>query len=258
MTTRTYDGSVGDVDHSTIGSGHPAHRRPDGRIARLVAKGLGQARTVLTVGAGAGSYESIAGAVTAVEPSALMRARRPDRLPRAIDAAAEDPPFPDGEFDAAMTLFSLHQWSDVSTGLREMRRVTRGPVVVLTCDPALVRHFWLYDYAPEALDIEARRYPLVDDIAAALGGVVTVDAVPIPFDCTDAFNEAYYGRPEMLLDPGARQACSAWSFVDDGVRERFDRTLRDDLRSGAWDERFGHLRSRPAYEGSLVVVRSTP
>ncbi|MFD9428522.1 MULTISPECIES: hypothetical protein [unclassified Streptomyces] len=44
--------------------------------------------------------------------------------------------------------------------------------------------------------------------------------VPIPLDCTDGFDEAYYGRPEMLLDPAARQACSAWSFVDDEVRER--------------------------------------
>ncbi|MFB7591019.1 class I SAM-dependent methyltransferase [Streptomyces sp. NPDC056169] len=257
MTTRTHDGSAGDVDHGAISSGYSAYRRPDGRIARLLAKSLGQARTVLNVGAGAGSYEGVAGAVTAVEPSASMRAQRSDRLPRAIDAVAEDLPFPDGEFDAAMTLFSVHQWSDVSAGLREMRRVTRGPVVVLTCDPALVRHFWLYDYAPEVLDTEARRYPPVDRIAAALGGTVTVDPVPIPLDCTDGFNEAYYGRPELLLDPRARQACSAWSFVDDGVRERFDRTLRGDLESGAWDRHFGHLRSEPAYEGSLVVVRAT-
>ncbi|MEU6048837.1 class I SAM-dependent methyltransferase [Streptomyces xanthochromogenes] len=258
MTTRTEDGSAGDVDYGAIGSGYSSYRRPDERIARHIAEALGTARTVLNVGAGSGSYENAAQAVTAVEPSESMRAQRPARLVRAIDAVAENLPFEDGEFDGAMTLFSVHQWSDVQAGLREMRRVTRGPVVVLTCDPALVRDFWLYRYAPEVLDTEARRYPAVEEVAAALGGDCTVRAVPIPLDCTDGFNEAYYGRPEKLLDPAARQACSAWSFVDDLARERFDTDLRRDLASGAWDEEFGSLRRRPVYEGSLVVVRAVP
>ncbi|MFJ8298061.1 class I SAM-dependent methyltransferase [Streptomyces sp. NPDC094447] len=282
MTTRTddimavdTDHSAVDTDHSAVGSGHAAldsghvdhsgvpgrsgdRRRPDGRIARFVARTLGDARTVLNVGAGTGSYENIGGIVTAVEPSAAMRARRPDGRVPAVNAVAEELPFADGTFDATMTLFSVHQWSDVTAGLRETRRVTSGPVVVLTCDPALVRDFWLYAYAPAVLDTEARRHPSVDRIAAALGGTVTVEAVPIPLDCTDDFNEAYYGRPEMLLDPVARQACSAWSFVDDTAREHFDRTLRRDLASGAWDERHGHLRDRPTYQGSLVVIGSTP
>ncbi|MEW1750415.1 class I SAM-dependent methyltransferase [Streptomyces angustmyceticus] len=258
MTTRTEDGSAGDVDYGAIGSGYSSFRRPDARIARFIAETLGDCRTVLNVGAGAGSYETAVPAVTAVEPSESMRAQRPAQLARAIDAVAEDLPFPDGAFDGAMTLFSVHQWSDAGAGLREMRRVTRGPVVLLTCDPALVRDFWLYRYAPEVLDTEARRYPPVDQLTAALGGTCTVRPVPVPFDCTDGFNEAYYGRPEMLLDPAARQACSAWSFVDDRVREHFDTTLRQDLASGAWDRELGHLRRQPAYEGALVIVRATP
>ncbi|MER5931807.1 class I SAM-dependent methyltransferase [Streptomyces sp. NPDC002054] len=258
MTTRTQDGSAGDVDYGAIGGGYSSYRRPDERIARFVAQALGDAQSVLNVGAGAGSYESAARTVTAVEPSESMRAQRPAQLARAIDAVAEDLPFADGEFDAAMALFSVHQWSDVRAGLREMRRVTRGPVVALTCDPALVRDFWLYRYAPEVLDTEARRYPTVEELASALGGTGAVQTVPIPLHCTDGFNEAYYGRPEMLLDPAARQACSAWSFVDDQVREHFDTSLRSDLGSGAWDKEFGHLRRQPAYEGSLVIVRATP
>ncbi|ALO06113.1 Methylase involved in ubiquinone/menaquinone biosynthesis [Streptomyces venezuelae] len=130
--------------------------------------------------------------------------------------------------------------------------------VVLTCDPRLVRDFWLYEYAPEVLDAEARRYPPIETMAFALGGTVTTGRVAIPLDCTDGFNEAYDGRPEMLLDPAARQACSAWSFIDDAARERFDRMLSRHLQSGAWDERFGHLRTQATYEGSLVIVRATP
>ncbi|WP_189304389.1 class I SAM-dependent methyltransferase [Streptomyces albospinus] len=258
MTTRTQDGSAGDVDYGAIGSGCSSFRRPDERIARFIAQALGDSRTVLNVGAGTGSYESTGRTVTAIEPSESLRAQRPARLARAIDAVAEDLPFADGEFDAAMTLFSVHQWSDARAGLREMRRVTRGPVVILTCDPTLVRDFWLYRYAPEVLDTEARRYPPVEQLTAALGGTGTIQTVPIPLDCTDGFNEAYYGRPEMLLDSAARQACSAWSFVDDRVREHFDETLRHDLNSGAWNAEFGHLRGQPTYEGSLVIVRATP
>ncbi|MFJ3991230.1 class I SAM-dependent methyltransferase [Streptomyces sp. NPDC090032] len=255
---RTHDGSAGDVDYGTVGTGYAHYRRPDERIARVIAEAIGDARTVLNVGAGTGSYETAARTITAVEPSLAMRAQRPAQLATAIDAVAEDLPFADEQFDAAMSLFSVHQWTDVEAGLRELRRVTRGPVAVLTCDPARVRDFWLYEYAPDVLDTEARRYPPLHRLTAALGGTTTVQYIPIPLDCTDGFNEAYYGRPELLLNPAARQACSAWSFIDDRARQDFDISLRRALGSGAWDEAFGHLRSRPTYDGSLVLLRSTP
>ncbi|PBC76966.1 methyltransferase family protein [Streptomyces sp. TLI_235] len=256
QSERTADGSAGDADYGTIGAGYSAHRRPEPRIAALIDEALAGARTVLNVGAGSGSYESSAFEVTPVEPSASMRAQRSAHLPPAVDAVAEHLPFPDGAFDAAMTTFSVHQWSDLKAGLREMRRVTRGPVAVLTCDPDLVRDFWLYEYAPLVLDTEARRYPAVADIVETLGGRARVINVPIPVDCTDGFNEAYYGRPELLLDPAARQACSAWSFVSPELAEQYTGHLRGDLASGAWDARHGHLRTRPALNGSLVLIRA--
>ncbi|GGU75784.1 hypothetical protein GCM10010211_47130 [Streptomyces albospinus] len=258
MEARTCDGSAGDVDYGSVGGGYAAYRQPDPRIAARILAALGTARTVVNVGAGAGSYEATSLDVTAVEPSASMRAQRPAHLPAAVDGVAEQLPFPDGSFDAAMTTFSVHQWSDAAAGLREMRRVARGPVVVLTCDPALVRDFWLYAYAPEVLDTEARRYPEIAELTAALGGRASVETVPIPLDCSDGFNEAYYGRPERLLDPGARQACSAWSFTDDATRARFGAGLRRDLADGSWDARYGALRQQPTLEGSLVLLRAVP
>ncbi|PRX98809.1 class I SAM-dependent methyltransferase [Allonocardiopsis opalescens] len=255
---RRADGSAGDADYGAIGPGYREHRRPDPRIAAAVAEALGGAESVVNVGAGAGSYEPVSARVAAVEPSAAMRAQRPARLPPAVDAVAERLPFGDDAFDAAMTTFSVHQWADPAAGLREMRRVARGPVVVLTCDPDLVRDFWLYEYAPLVCDTEARRHPPVADITAALGGRAAVRRVPIPADCSDGFNEAYYARPERLLDPAARRACSAWSFVPPELADRYADALRRDLESGAWDERHGALRRRPHLEGSLVLVRAVP
>ncbi|HXQ60507.1 MAG TPA: class I SAM-dependent methyltransferase, partial [Acidimicrobiales bacterium] len=196
--------------------------------------------------------------VTAVEPSASMRARRPAGTAAAVDASAEDLPFADGSFDAAMTTFSVHQWGDLGTGLSEMRRVTRGPVVILTGDPDLVGCFWLNEYAPEVIAAEIRRYPSLATLAEGLGGTIRTTAVPVPLDCVDGFNEAYYGRPEALLDPQARQSCSAWSFVEAGVHHRFAGDLTAALDDGAWDRRHGHLRTQPFYEGSLVLVVSEP
>lgn len=256
MSVRTADGSAGDADYGTIGGAYAAYRRPEPRIGALIARALGAARTVVNVGAGAGSYESAAFDVTPVEPSAAMRAQRPAHLPPAVDGVAEALPFPDDSFDAAMTTFSIHQWSDPAAGLREMRRVARGPVAVLTCDPDLVRDFWLYEYAPLVLDTEARRYPPVGAITAALGGSVEVAPVPIPADCVDGFNEAYYARPEMLLDPAARQSCSAWSFVAPDVAAAYTEHLRRDLADGTWDARHGHLRGQPELTGSLVLIRA--
>ncbi|MFD5321600.1 class I SAM-dependent methyltransferase [Streptomyces sp. NPDC127098] len=258
MTEQTGDGSAGDADYGTIGTGYAGYRRPDPRIAAAIERALGDAVTVVNVGAGAGSYESTDRQVTPVEPSRTMRDQRPAHRAPAVAATAEELPFPDRAFDAAMTTFSVHQWSDLAAGLRELRRVTRGPVAVLTCDPALVRDFWLYEYAPAVLDAEARRYPAPRRIAELLGGQATVEPVPIPLDCVDGFNEAYYGRPERLLEPGARQACSAWSFVEPALAEEYVARLRHDLETGRWDERFGALRRQPTYDGSLVLVRAVP
>lgn len=257
-STRKTDGSAGDADYGTIGAVYRDYRVADPRIAAFVHAGLGDARTVLNVGAGTGSYEPTDRDVTAVEPSATMRERRPPHLPRAVDAFAERLPFADRSFDAAMGTFTVHQWANLPVGLAEVRRVTRGPVAFLTCDPALLKTYWLDEYAPEVIDTEASRYPSMTALAAGLGGTVTVTPVPIPLDCTDGFNDAYYGRPEMLLDPAARTACSSWSFVESAAIARFEKHLADDLASGAWDARHGPLRTQPWLEGALVLVVATP
>lgn len=254
LVHRHDDGSAGDANYGKIGQGYTAYRQPDPAIASFLEQVLGDAGTVLNVGAGAGSYEPLTRRVTAVEPSASMREQRPAHLSEAIDAGAESLPFEGDSFDASMATFSVHQWSNLDGGLAEMRRVTKGPVLILTCDPAALRDTWLYEYAPEMIDVEARRYPSMDRIGKQLGSHVSVLPVPIPLNCTDGFSEAYYGRPEHLLDPGARRANSAWSFVDPSAEVRFVDKLENDLKAGVWDEKHGMLRHLPFFEGSLRLV----
>lgn len=115
MDDRVGGGSTGDTDYGLIGTSYSRYRRPDPRLAAAVAAALGGARTVLNIGAGAGSYEPKDRTVTAVEPSAAMRAQRLASMP-AVDATAEALPFPDGSFDAAMSTFSVHQWHDLVAG----------------------------------------------------------------------------------------------------------------------------------------------
>ncbi|MBS7813120.1 class I SAM-dependent methyltransferase [Roseococcus pinisoli] len=256
MITRKADGSAGDANYGAIGLGYTAYRQPEPAIATQIERALCGARTVLNVGAGAGSYEPLDRAVTAVEPSASMRAQRPAHLVPAIDATAENLPFADGEFEAAMATFTVHQWANLKAGLAEMRRVTRGPVLILSCDPDLVQRFWLNDYAPEVLATEARRYPALTSIGAGLGGRLSVLSVEIPLQCRDGFNEAYYGRPEKLLEEGARRANSAWSFVPEATASGYVDHLRRDLADGSWDRRHGALRRQPEYDGSLRLVVS--
>ena len=256
--TRKSDGSAGDADYGTIGAGYARFRQPDPRIAAAIRAALGDVASVLNVGAGAGSYEPEDLQVTAVEPSATMRAQRPAHLSVAVDACAEALPFEDDSFDAAMALVTVHQWPDLRTGLQEMRRVARGPVLVMTADPEALERFWLVRYAPEAISVEAGRMPPLQDILDGLGGQGEVISVPIPFDCRDGFNEAYYGRPERLLDPAARRACSSWSFVDPAATARFAAALEADLASGAWDAEWGALRTTAEFDGSLRLVISRP
>jgi hypothetical protein len=250
---RASDGSAGDANYGIIGTGYARYRQPDPRIAAFIHAELGEARTFLNIGAGAGSYEPVDRAVTAVEPSAAMRGQRPAHLPRAIDAVAQDLPFEDAAFDAAMAIFTVHQWPDLKAGLAEIRRVTRGPIVIMSCDRDELDRFWLEAYAPEVTAVEAGRYRPIPTLVDLLGDAKVV-SVPIPLNCSDGFGEAYYGRPEMLLDPGARLACSAWSFIDPAVEPRFVAELGRDLETGAWDKKYGHLRSQPYFDGSLKLI----
>lgn len=253
---RYEDGSAGDADYGVIGRAYGHYRQPEPAIMAMIELALGQARTVVNVGAGAGAYEPGARAVTPVEPSASMRDQRPAHLAPAVDAVAENLPFEDDAFDAAMASFTIHQWRDAKAGLRELRRVTRGPVVLLTCDPRKVRSFWLNHYAPEVLAVEARRYPSIETVAAGFATPVEVVPVPIPLHCRDGFNEAYYGRPEMLLDPAARLSCSAWSFVSEETVAASLARLAADLEDGRWDGEFGRLRRQADYFGSLCLMIS--
>lgn len=246
--------NAGDYDYETRGGGYAARRQPDPRVAALIHAALGDARTVLNVGAGAGSYEPSDRYVLAVEPSETMRAQRPAGGVPAIRGVAQALPFDDRAIDASMATLTVHQWTDREAGLAEMRRVTRGPVVVLTFDPEALDRLWLFESAPELLACERRRFPTIAAIAHALGGVVEVLPVPIPLDCVDGFAEAFYGRPEAFLDRTVRAAQSGWGFLEPGVEDRVVADLARDLASGDWDRRHGALRTRPAFEGAVRIV----
>lgn len=249
---------AGDFDYDAGGGGYAVQRRTDPRIAALVHTALGQARTVLNVGAGAGSYEPEDRDVTAVEPSATMRSQRPAHLGPAIDATAEHLPFAEASFDAAMAMVTVHQWADTDQGLRELRRVSRGPVVVLTFDGDALDLLWLADYVPELIAAERQRFPAIQHIRDVLGGTSTVTRVPVPADCVDGFTEAYFARPERFLDPAVRKSQSVWGFVEKAAIERGITRLRADLDSGAWDDRYGTLRTQPQFTGSLRLITAHP
>lgn len=243
-----------DTDYSTLADDYAAVRRPDPRIGAQLAAALGDARTVVNVGAGTGSYEPTDRTVVAVEPAAEMRARREPSLPPAIDATADALPFDDGSFDAALAVFTVHHWPDLEAGLAETRRVTRGPVVIMTADPEALGDLWLAEYAPEFHQTERRRYPSIVRIETGLGGPVEGRPLRIPLDCSDGFADAFYGRPEAMLDPRVGRAQSAWSFVAEADQERFATRLRADLDCGAWDKRFAHLRTQPDFIGSIRIL----
>jgi SAM-dependent methyltransferase len=183
-----------------------------------------------------------------------MRAHRPTHLAPAIDASAEALPLDDDSFDAAMALVTLHHWHDPAAGLRELRRVARSPVVVLTFDiNVLADYGMISDYLPEALADDRQRFPTIEAIASILGSA-DVEPIPIPGECQDGFFEAHYGRPEAYLDPALRAAQSVWPRLSDGVEQRALAALEADLASGAWDARHGHLRTQPTYEGGLRLI----
>ncbi|SDC18281.1 class I SAM-dependent methyltransferase [Actinokineospora iranica] len=244
-STRLYD---------TIGATYTTTRRTEPRIAARIWAALGDARTVLNVGAGTGSYEPADRHVLAVEPSALMRSQRlPDAAPCLV-GSAESLPFDDQSFDAAMAISTIHHWQDPIVGLREMRRVARSVVVFThdTTDTGWHRRFWLTrDYLPEVADLLVRR-PSLTELACAIGA--RLEPVPIPWDCADGFLEAYWRRPEAYLDENVRRGLSIWARVGPDIEQRVVRGLRADLASGQWAERNRDLADLDTAELGLHLL----
>jgi SAM-dependent methyltransferase len=228
--------------YDAIGRTYGRTRQGDPRIAAQIAAALGAARTVLNVGAGTGNYEPPDRSVVALEPSLTMLAQRPPGAAPAVQGVAEHLPFRSGAFDAAMGTLTLHHWRDLAAGLAEVRRVSRRQVFFFF-DREINHRYWLLaDYFPELIEVASEAgAPRQADLQAHLD-IQRVEAVPVPADCTDGFGAAYWCRPEAHLDPDVRAGMS-WTAVipERMLRAGIDR-LAADLASGAWDERYGHLR----------------
>jgi SAM-dependent methyltransferase len=225
---------MSDPVYDTIGRTYARTRRADPRIQTAIWEALGDARTVVSVGAGTGSYEP-SSTVLAIEPSAAMIAQRPPGAAPAVQANAEDIPLEDGACDAAMAVLTIHHWNDPERGVREMRRVA-GRLVVLTWDPEWADRLWLVrDYLAEGIELDRVRMPSIADLSTWMGGA-EVAAAQIPHDCEDGFMCAYWRRPAAYLDPDVRAGISVLAQLGASA-ERAVAGLRDDLRSGEWERR---------------------
>ena len=234
------------AQYDRIGRQYTSTRRADPRIAATILDALGDADSVVNVGAGAGAYEPSGRALVAVEPSwQMIRQRSGDSL--VVQASAEALPFPTGTFDAALAVLTLHHWADWRSGLEEMRRVA-DRLVIFTIEPREVGSFWLTEsYFPEIVGLDRGRCPAVAEVVEYLGNC-NVDHIAIPHDCVDGFLAAFWRRPEAYLDPGVRAGMSGFALLEQDVVDRGVARLKSDLDSGDWERRFGHIRSLDALD----------
>ncbi|HEX4463102.1 MAG TPA: methyltransferase domain-containing protein [Solirubrobacterales bacterium] len=242
--------------YDEIGVNYPDFRRADPRIEARIWAALGDARSVVNVGAGTGSYEPRDRETIAVEPSSLMIARRPAGTAPVLQGVAEALPLEDQSVDAAMGVFTIHHWDDLDAGLAEMRRVARKRIVLATIDAEINARIWtLAEYFPEAMALEKEVMPSMASLEASLPGA-TIEAVPMPSRCRDEFTSALWDRPELFLEPATLRASSLWHRLAPEAIERGQERLRADLESGRWDEVHGHLRTLPELDIGLRLVRA--
>jgi SAM-dependent methyltransferase len=246
--------------YDTIGAGYAARRREDPRIRARIHSALGDARSVVNVGAGTGSYEPRDREVIPVEPSRVMIAQRDPALPQAIQARAFPLPLEDASVDAAMAILTIHHWDDDRRrGVEELRRVARGPVVILTYDAEVSARMWLLaDYLPELAELDRSIFPTTAELARSLGGNVEVDVVPIARDTPDWMLGSFWAHPERVLDPEARAATSGFARMPPEVVDRVVAAVESDLRDRTWDRRHGSLRALDEYDAGLRLVVARP
>lgn len=247
MTTR-YD---------AIGAGYARTRKEDPRLVARIEAALGDARTVVNVGAGAGSYEPRGRHVVAIEPSDVMAAQRPRDLAPAIRAWAHELPLRDASVDAAMAVLTIHHWDEGrERGVRELRRVARGPVVIVTIDADVAARMWLAAYLPEVAELDRRIFPRLDEIALWLGGDATVETIPVPRDTCDWTLMSFWAHPERVLDEAARNATSGFARMPREVVDRVVAAVGRDLADGTWDAKHGALRALAELDAGLRLVVS--
>jgi SAM-dependent methyltransferase len=245
--------------YDEIGHGYATRRREDSRFRARIEAALGDARTVVNVGAGAGSYEPVDRQVVAIEPSDVMAAQRPPGLAPAVRAFADDLPLRDGSADAAMAILTIHHWdAGRERGVRELRRVARGPVVILTYDARVSGQMWLVrDYLPEVAELDDRIFPAPELVAQWLGGSVEIETVPIPRDTPDWMLGSFWAHPERVLDPAARAATSGFARMEPAVVDRVVDAVARDLADGTWDRRNGALRAAEEHDAGLRLIVAT-
>jgi SAM-dependent methyltransferase len=252
--------SNSDPRYDRIGHGYDSTRREDPSIAAQIRRALGDARTLVNVGAGTGSYEPPDLYVLAVEPSAVMARQRTETVPPSIRAGAGQLPLHDQSVDAAMAILTIHHWdAEQEAGVREMRRVARGPVVILTCDATVSGEMWLVaDYMPEVAELDRQIFPSIPTLATWLGGSTEVEPVQLSHDTPDWSLCSFWAHPERVLDPAARAATSGFARMVPSVIDRVVEDVREDLESGEWDRRYGHLRQLQTYDAGLRLIVNTP
>ncbi len=252
----TGGGAPSSPRYDSIGTTYAQTRREDPRVAARLAEALGDARTVVNVGAGAGSYEPAERHVIAIEPSAVMIAQRgPERVPAVVGSAGRLPLLDDA-VDAAMAVITIHHWDDErEAGVRELRRVARGPVAILTFDVRVSREMWLpREYLPEVDALDGDIMPDPELVAGWLGGDVSIETVPVHRDTPDWTFAAFWAHPERVLDPVARDGTSGFSRMPAAVVDRAVAAVGRDLEDGTWDARHGELRTRSEYDAGLRLI----
>jgi SAM-dependent methyltransferase len=247
-------------DH--IGQGYARTRRPDPRLRELIEQALGDAATVVDVGAGTGSYESAGRHVIAIEPSDVMAAQRPPHLAPALRGDAAHLPLRDRSVDAALAVLTIHHWHpDTETGVRELRRVARGPVVIVTFETAVSERLWMVrDYLPEVAEQDRHDFPTLEQLSHWLGpGALRVEPVPVARDTPDWTFASLWAHPERALDPEVTAGTSGFARLAPDVRARATAALARDLAEGEWDRRHGHLRSLDSLDaGQRLLVHHPP
>lgn len=241
--------------YNSIGVDYAGTRRPDPRLAELIHAQIVDLETVLNVGAGAGSYEPDGKTLVALEPSWKMISQRPAGAAPCVCGAAEELPFPDKSFDGGLALLTLHHWRDIEQGLSELERVVTKRLVIHTWDPEATEHYWLVDdYIPELLAFDAQRFPKIDELTARFRSARVIKA-PIPHDCTDGFQGAYWRRPEAYFDACVKRGISTFQQICQQTLAEGLARLRADLDSGLWRKRYAGLLDKETIDlGYRLIV----
>jgi ubiquinone/menaquinone biosynthesis C-methylase UbiE len=257
------------IVYNQIGNNYNSNRACDERISNKIINLLEikEGDCLADIGAGTGNYAFDLAQrnyqIIAIEPSeSMLKQKQEHPNINWIQASAEELNISENICDGVYSTLAIHHFDSRREAFHNIFKILKPnqSFVIFSADPRNISpDCWLKDYLGELISKSETSYPeiskIVEELEYEFEAEVSIIPFLIPFNIKDGFFYAGWQSPEKYLNPDFRNSISVFAkFSEKVVNPLIDRLARE-LKSGIWDEKYGHVRSLKEYDGGYYFAK---